>query len=93
MRWNDLETNCELIWIELTITSTPTFIGVYYQSPNQNTFSIDELLRSLLCLPDNSLIYLCGDFNRPGITWNVQDVIGTTGTSKAKEDLSNVDKL
>ena len=30
MRQNDLETNCELIWIELTATSTPRIIGFYY---------------------------------------------------------------
>ena len=41
-------------------------------------FSLDEFSHSLLCSPDNSRIYLCGDFNLPGINWNNQDVIGTT---------------
>lgn len=41
MRQNDLETNCELIWIELTATSTPRIIGFYYWPQNHNTFSLD----------------------------------------------------
>ena len=44
MRQNDLETNCELIWIELTATSIPRIIGFYYWPQNHNTFSLDALI-------------------------------------------------
>ena len=68
----------ELIWIELTATSTPTFIDHQIKAH----FSLDKFSHSLLCSPDNSLIYLCGDFNLPGINWNNQDMIGTTSKTE-----------
>ena len=44
----DLETNCELLWVELTTTSRNVLVGVFYRPPNSDMNPLCELKSSLI---------------------------------------------
>ena len=68
-RHYDLETNCELLWVELTTTLRNVLVGVFYRPPNSGLYPLCELKSSLLSIRDSSSITLTGDFNLPDIFW------------------------
>ena len=77
-RCPDLETSCELLWIELSTKKGPLLFGVYYRPPKSDVSMLQELNSSLHLLPASSKIVLCGDFNAPHIDWSlVSPVIST----------------
>jgi len=68
-----LDTDCEIIWVKIEISgSKSSYIGAYYR-PNENDLkSLENLNLSLENLKKtNSNIYLAGDFNLPGIDWEL----------------------
>ena len=71
----DLETDCELLWCEVSpIPSCSYFIGVFYRPPNNDLKCLQELAKSLEKLEDlsnRSRVLLLGDFNLPDIDWSV----------------------
>jgi len=57
----------ELLWIQLFMSNKPVLFGVFYRPPSSPDSCTLELQHSLSLLPSNSSIFLCGDFNLPGI--------------------------
>lgn len=70
VRRPDLETHCELVWLQL-FTKGGLFFGVFYHPPTTSIVDIEELNSSLSLIPDNSPIIFCIDFNRPNIDWSL----------------------
>ncbi len=69
IRRTDLETDCELLWVEITPASASSnfLLGVFYRPPGTISSSVlNELHRSMSAIPDSQLVILCGDFNLPG---------------------------
>ena len=69
-RRQDLETDCELLWVELSLTPTNLLVGVYYNPPGHNCGSLTHLRNSLAITPRSSPVVLVGDFNLPNIDWS-----------------------
>ena len=59
----------ELLWVQLHVGSHPVMFGVFYRPPGSSESYLTELQSSLFSLPPTSAIFLCGDFNLPGICW------------------------
>ena len=71
IRRHDLESDCELLWIELlSRLHTKTLLGVFYRPPSASPSYLAKLEDSLASIPDSSTIILCGDFNAPHIDWS-----------------------
>ena len=68
-----LETECELLWIKLETTGNKsTYIGAFYRPHENDVNSLENLNSSLNRLKNtNSNIYIAGDFNLPGIDWDL----------------------
>ena len=71
----DLETECEILWCKIPVRgSTSYFFGVFYRPPNSDIEYLEELYKSLEkvhLLSERVKIILTGDFNFPGIDWNL----------------------
>ena len=65
----DLETDCELLWVELTSPLLNVLVGVFYNPPGFKDNALLQLQNSLTSLPSSLPIVLCGDFNLPNINW------------------------
>ena len=76
-RRQDLETGCELLWVELTLTPMNLLVGVYYNPPGPNCGSLTHLRNSLATTPRSSPVVLVGDFNLPNIDWSSDGPIPT----------------
>lgn len=63
-RRQDLETDCELLWVELSLATTKLLIGVFYNPPGSNTNTLIQLRNSLALVNTSSPVVLCGDFNQ-----------------------------
>ena len=74
-RRSDLETSCELLWIELSTTKGPLLFGTYYRRP------LHELNNSQQLLSARSKVILCGDFNAPHIDWSSVSPVITSPVS------------
>lgn len=77
-RCPDLETSCELLWIELSTKKGPLLFGVYYRPPKSDVSMLQELNSSLQLLPACSKVVLCGDFNAPHIDWSLITSVKST---------------
>ena len=66
----DLETSCELVWVELCTKRGPLFLGVFYRPPKSDVTTLQELNNSLQLIPASFNIVLFGDFNAPHIDWS-----------------------
>lgn len=67
----DLETNCELIWLQLFTKSGPLLFGTFYRPPSMSTTDLQELNSSLSMITDKYPILICGDFNVLNIDWSL----------------------
>jgi hypothetical protein len=69
------ETQCESVWNELqTQNQQSVLIGSFYRPPNSREDTLIELEKSLTnmrSLHPNAQIILGGDFNLPGIDWDL----------------------
>ena len=65
VRRHDLETTCELLWVEIH----KTLFGVFYRPPNSPPEYIDQLRYSMERMHDTKPVILCGDFNIPEVDW------------------------
>ena len=64
MRRMDLETDCEVLWVQLSLLQIPNLlIGTFYRPPSSTTMYIAELANSLAQIPLTTPVILCGDFN------------------------------
>ena len=74
VRREDFETNCELLWCEVTVCNPKKsmLVEVYYRPPATDIAYLEELGKSLSLIEEsgNNLdIVLLGDFNLPNISW------------------------
>ncbi len=69
----------ELLWCQATLPDQTVLIGSFYRTPDNSTQSIENLNISLSKIaeqPGSPVIVVGGDFNVPGMEWNVPaDVI------------------
>lgn len=81
VRRQDLETGCELVWIQLFLPSSKPLIGarVYYRPPSSPIEHLHQLRYSLANVPDSCPVILCGDFNVGDIDW---ETVSPTRTLK-----------
>ena len=63
----DLDTSCELLWIESCTKKGLLLFATYYCPSKNDLYMLHELSMQLLLA--YSLI-LCGDFNAPHIDWS-----------------------
>ena len=78
-RRSDLETSCELLWIQL---SGLLLFGTYYRPPKNDLCPLHELNNSLQLLSARSKVILCGgDFNVPHIDWSSVSSVITSPVS------------
>ncbi|XP_072046406.1 uncharacterized protein [Amphiura filiformis] len=71
----DLDTNCEIVWIEISITGTkPVLVGSYYRPPSSNRDYLSNFRDSLakINMSQFSNIWLAGDFNLGDVLWENQ---------------------
>ena len=80
-RRSDLESLCELMWVELSLNALKILVGVFYNPPSSNTDALLQLHGTLAAIPDSSNILLCGDFNLPTINWRLDPPSAPTSNS------------
>ena len=66
----DLESDCELLWLEIFTQTGPILLGTFYRPPNSDPSILNSLNHSLLSINTDYSIVLCGDFNLPHINWS-----------------------
>ena len=71
VRRPDLESDCELLWLELFTQIGPVLFGTFCRSPNSDVSALNSLNYSLLSTQSKHPIVLCGDFNLPHINWSM----------------------
>ena len=86
-RRQDLESEAELLWVELVLSSTTILLGVFYRPPSQSLGPLQQLQHSLSSISDSRSIVLCGDFNAPGIQW---DTVSPTYPSAVAKSLCDI---
>ena len=59
----DLETNCEVLWVELSTGPSKVLLGTFYRPPSSTPEYLEQLEMSLASIPESHTIVLCGDFN------------------------------
>ncbi|MCG8046380.1 MAG: hypothetical protein JAY66_11960 [Candidatus Thiodiazotropha taylori] len=66
------KTNCEIIWIKLSIVAAkPLYIAAYYRPRESDVQGLEELRKSLeLVSKKNGNIWILGDFNFPKLSWD-----------------------
>ena len=79
----DLESRCELMWIELSLNALKILVGVFYNPPGSNIDALLQLRETLAAVPESSNILLCGDFNLPTINWGPNPPSVSTSNSAA----------
>ena len=71
IRRPDLETDCEIIWVEiLSPNNKSALVGSFYRPPSSSLaviMSLEESLIKAFSASSNHLLILGGDFNLPGI--------------------------
>ena len=62
IRRSDIETNCEVLWVELSLGTNKVLLGTFYRPPNSSSEQLDL---SLAAISESYTVVLCGDFNLP----------------------------
>ena len=88
---DELDTECEIIWISITLQNKKSFhIASYYRPPNAPEDAIINLRNSLQKLRVKSKfnpILIIGDFNTPHIDWDTLSTIPKPGTGTKNSNL------
>ena len=87
VRQHDLETDCELIWIELKDATSKILLGTFYRPPSSNSEYLAQLQTSLAKIPCSQPVVLCGDFNVPIIDWSIPSPLVCTQSASVLCDL------
>ena len=78
IRRSDLETDCEIIWVEiLSPNNKSALVGSFYRPPSSFLaviMSLEESLIKAFSAASNHLLILGGDFNLPGVNWITRSV-------------------
>ena len=88
MRRMDLETDGEVLWVQLSLPQIPNLlIGTFYHPPSSTTMYIAELANSLAQIPLTTPVILCGDFNAGDIDWDILNPSSSSPVSRALCDI------
>ena len=78
IRRSDLETDCEIIWVEiLSPNNKSALVGSFYRPPSSFLaviMSLEESLIKAFSAASNHLLILGGDFILPGVNWTTRSV-------------------
>jgi len=87
-RYVDLDTDSELLWIELCTNKASVLFGVAYQPSGSSVNYLEEMHNSLLCAVNKNIpVLICGDFNLPNIDWSVVSPSPSTPVAAAFSDI------
>ncbi len=78
VRTQDLESDCELLWVELTLPAAKILVGAFYRPPGPSPDSLCQMEDSLVRIPESCSIILCGDFNVPEVNWESMSCTAST---------------
>ena len=87
---NSLQTDCEIVWVELTIqNSRKLLLSSFYRPQPNDDVSIEKLNQSLRRLNprSKSIIIVSGDFNLGHIDWTSSSTIPGKPNAKQHQDL------
>ena len=62
IRRMDLETNCEVLWVELSTGPSKVLLGTFYCPPSSTPEYLKQLEISLASIQESHTIVWCGDF-------------------------------
>ena len=82
----DLTPDCELIWLELIRPNA--LMGVMYRPPSSDSKDLLELQSTLMSLPQDTPLVLCGDFNAPHVDWTTRIVDSSAPLAELLCDIS-----
>ena len=86
-----LESQCENIWIPISLHRAKTlYIGCYYRPNAQDNTSCGALAESLNRIPTHSII-IAGDFNYPDMDWHTKTVTSHTNRRLHEEFIDLID--
>jgi len=69
-RRTDIETTCEVLWVELSTRTSKVLLGTFYRPPSSTPEYLTQLELSLACIPESYTVILCEDFN-VHVNWSV----------------------
>ena len=67
----DLESNCEFIWVQLSLQKKNVLVGVYYRQQGSLIHLLDKLEEFFARIPPTVRTILCGDFNAASNDWEM----------------------
>ena len=70
-RRTDIETTCEVLWVELSTRISKALLGTFYRPLSSTPEYLTQLELSLACIPESYTVILCGDFNVPHVNWSM----------------------
>ena len=89
----NIESNCEVIWIETKTKSKGIIIGTFYRSPDDwRCIQIEELTKSVTALKEklnSNAVIILGDFNLPNVNWENHTIMNQ-GPKIAGDKLLNM---
>jgi len=69
-KW-ELKTDCNIIWSKNSITGIKyIYVSSLYKPHEHDEHSLKELWSSVEKIPQNSYIWILGDFNPPNMNWS-----------------------
>ena len=72
---SDLKSDCNATWAKITIKGVRTiYVSSFYKPLEDDEKSLSELWKSIKKIPQNSIIWILGDFNMPGIDWSNESI-------------------
>ena len=90
---NSLRTECEIVWVELTIqNSRKLLLSSFYRPQPNDDVSLEKLNQSLRRLNPNSksIIIVSGDFNLVHIDWTSSSIIPGKPNVKQHQDILDI---
>ena len=90
---NSLQTDCEIVWVELTIqNSRKLLLSSFYRPQPNDDVSLEKLNQSLKRLNPNSksIIIVSGDFNLGHIDWTSSSIIPGKPNVKQHQDILDI---
>jgi len=74
----ELNTDCNIIWSKFSITGIKDiYVSSFYKPHEHNGHSLKELWSSVEKIPQNSHIWILGDFNLPDMNWSNESPLDT----------------
>ena len=67
----DLTTDCNITWVKISIKGIrPIYVSSFYKPHENDEKSLTELWKAVKMIPQNSTIWIFGDFNMPDFDWS-----------------------